>query len=50
MQALRDAKYEKNPQYGMFDEEDFLGGWGFLTNKIFQLPRSQKFTNLLEVR
>ena len=34
----------------MFDEEDFMGGWGFVMNKIFQLPRSEKFSNLLETR
>ena len=50
MQALKETKYRKEFQYGMFDEEDQFGGWGFVTNKIFQLPRSEKYNQVLEAR
>ena len=39
----------------MFDNEDDIddargSGWRFVTNRIFQLPRNEKYIQLLEVR
>ena len=48
--ALNDTKYIKRYQMGMFDDMDQEEGWGYLMNKIFEIPRNEKFVQMLTAR
>lgn len=50
IKALRAARYEKKVQTGMFDDMEQEEGWGYLMAKILQLPRSEKFLQMMEAR
>mgnify|MGYP007125148625 CR=1 FL=1 len=51
MGILRNIQHEKHAGLGsIFDEMEADEGWQYIHQQIFQLPRSERFLNLLEVR
>ena len=51
MSILRNIQHEKGAAGGsIFDEMEADEGWQYIHQQIFQLPRSERFLILLEVR
>lgn len=50
--ALRNIKYDQktNPGSTLFDKLQEFDGWNFISEKIFELPRNEKFIKVLEQR
>ena len=46
--ALKGIKYEKvNPGSTLFDKLQEFDGWNFISEKIFELPRNDKYKEVL---
>ena len=52
MQVLKEMKYQKlsKGERSIFDEDLEFDGWHYIAERIFELPRSDRFVKVLEER
>jgi hypothetical protein len=50
IEALREMKYKKlsRCEPSIFDEDMEFDGWHYIAERMFELPRSERFTKVLE--
>ena len=49
--SLSTIKYDKKVTGNtMFNDMKEMGGWDFLTTRIFELPRNQQYLNVIDKR